>query len=65
MSCFEFAGGLSSVAMTDSIQAFVIILSFVTLPIVVRRHFGGWHSLDPLDHPRPDFLLECQALKSC
>ena len=51
--------------MTDSIQAFVIILSFVTLPIVVRRHFGGWHSLDPLDHPRPDFLLECQALKSC
>ena len=53
--CFEFAGGLSSVAITDSIQAFVIILSFVTLPIVMRRHFGGWYNLDPFDYPRPDF----------
>ncbi|KAL7547136.1 hypothetical protein ACHAWF_010458 [Thalassiosira exigua] len=53
--CFEWMGGLSSVAITDSIQAFIIILSFLCLPIIVRKHFGGWVGLDPNTYPRPDF----------
>eukprot|EP00523_Entomoneis_sp_CCMP467_P001185 CAMPEP_0168750260 /NCGR_PEP_ID=MMETSP0724-20121128/17173_1 /TAXON_ID=265536 /ORGANISM="Amphiprora sp., Strain CCMP467" /LENGTH=730 /DNA_ID=CAMNT_0008798261 /DNA_START=26 /DNA_END=2218 /DNA_ORIENTATION=+ len=51
----EWMGGLSSVALTDSIQGFVMMLSFVLLPIIIKNHFGGWTELDPSTYPRPDF----------
>ena len=53
--CFEWLGGLSSVVITDSVQAFVIIISFICFPIILRRNFGGWVGLDPNTNPRPDF----------
>lgn len=42
---FEWLGGLSSVAITDSIQALVMILSFIILPFVIKKNFGGWADL--------------------
>ena len=32
-----------------------MLLSFVMIPIVMRKNFGGWTSLDPTTYPRPDF----------
>ena len=52
---FEWAGGLRSVALTDSIQAVVMILSFVILPAVIKKNFGGWSDIDLATYPRPDF----------
>lgn len=52
---FEWAGGLSSVALTDAIQGFVMLLSFIMLPAIIKKNFGGWTVLDPDTYPRPDF----------
>lgn len=52
---FEWAGGLSSVALTDAIQGFVMVASFIMLPSVIKKNFGGWSDLDPTTYPRPDF----------
>ena len=52
---FEWAGGLSSVAITDVIQGFVMILSFTCLSFVIRTNFGGWQDLDANVYPRKDF----------
>ena len=51
---FEWVGGLSSVAITDCIQGFVMLISFVLLPFVMKHHFGGWSDLSPEDFPRPE-----------
>ena len=52
---FEWAGGLSSVAITDVIQGIVMITSFTFLSVVVKKNFGGWVDLDPNIYPRKDF----------
>ena len=52
---FEWAGGLAVIALSDSIQGLIMLLSFVMIPIVIRKNFGGWTSLDPTTYPRPDF----------
>lgn len=52
---FEWAGGLNSVAMTDTLQGVVIFLSYIALPIAIYVNFGGWDDLEPETFPRPDF----------
>eukprot|EP00934_Nitzschia_sp_Nitz4_P000001 Nitzschia sp. Nitz4//NODE_159_length_47236_cov_74.723851//36053//38332//NITZ4_additional_000014-RA//-1//CDS//3329531761//1//frame0 len=52
---FEWMGGLNSVALTDSIQAIVMVLSFVILPSVAFYEFGGWQDLDPATYPKPQY----------
>ena len=51
---FEWLGGLSSVALTDSIQGVVMLVSFIALPIIIKLNFGGWTDLDPETFPRPE-----------
>lgn len=52
---FEWMGGLSSVALTDSIQGIVMLVSFIILPIIIKVNFGGWTDLDPETYPKPEF----------
>jgi SSS family solute:Na+ symporter len=52
---FEWMGGLSSVALTDYIQGFIMILCFIALPSLVVRHYGGWKGLDWETYPHPKF----------
>mmetsp|Transcript_6592 Transcript_6592/g.18409 ORF Transcript_6592/g.18409 Transcript_6592/m.18409 type:complete len:644 (+) Transcript_6592:3-1934(+) len=52
---FEYMGGLSCVALTDSIQGFIMVLSFLIIPIVIKKNFGGWYDLDWQVYPRQDF----------
>lgn len=52
---FEWIGGLRCVAMTDCVQAAIMILAYICLPIIIRKNFGGWIELDPQTYPRPDF----------
>jgi len=52
---FEYMGGLSCVALTDAVQAFIMILSFLIIPIVIKKNFGGWDELDWQIYPRQDF----------
>jgi Na+/proline symporter len=52
---FEWAGGLTSVALTDSVQAVVMIFSFVTLPTVMSIYFSPWSGLDSSTYPKPEF----------
>jgi SSS family solute:Na+ symporter len=51
---FEWLGGLSSVALTDAIQAIVMVASFVIIPSIVTKEFGGWSDLDPETYPKPE-----------
>jgi Na+/proline symporter len=53
---FEWAGGLSSVALTDAVQGFIMILSFLMLSGVVKKNFGGWSDLDPVTYPKVSSL---------
>eukprot|EP01084_Bolivina_argentea_P132592 233995_1 len=39
---FEFLGGMRSVAYTDTVQATVMILIFIAIPIVLGVKFGGF-----------------------
>jgi Na+/proline symporter len=52
---FEWAGGLSSVVLTDAIQALIMVVSFVSIPIVLTKNFGGWKDLDPATYAKPEF----------
>jgi solute:Na+ symporter, SSS family len=52
---FEWAGGLSSVAITDAFQAIIMITAFIMTPIVISKNFGGWSDLDPETYPKPQF----------
>jgi Na+/proline symporter len=52
---FEWVGGLSSVAITDSFQAIVMTLSFIIIPSVIYKNFGGFRDLDPETYPQPQF----------
>lgn len=52
---FEWAGGLNSVALTDTIQAIIMVLSFIVLPSVIVKNWGGWSALDPESYPKPEF----------
>ncbi|KAL7547663.1 hypothetical protein ACHAWF_012122 [Thalassiosira exigua] len=51
----EWVGGLSSVAATDSLQALVMLFSFVAVPSVLAHNDLGWRDLDPSTYPRPDY----------
>ncbi|KAL7547566.1 hypothetical protein ACHAWF_010859 [Thalassiosira exigua] len=53
---FEWLGGLSCVAATDSLQALVMFFSFVAVPSVIASRLGvGWKDLDPSSYPRPEY----------
>lgn len=52
---FEWIGGLNSVALTDSIQAIVMVLSFIIIPSVLMKNYGGWQDLEPETFPKPEF----------
>ena len=52
---FEWAGGLAAVAMSDSVQGMVMVLSFICIPFVILRNYGGWHDLDPSTYAKPQF----------
>lgn len=52
---FEWVGGLSSVALTDCIQAVVMVLSFIIIPTIIAKNYGGWSALDPETYPKPQF----------
>ena len=52
---FEWVGGLNSVALTDSIQAIIMVLSFVVIPSVIVKNFGGWNELNYENFPKPEF----------
>eukprot|EP01083_Nonionella_stella_P105246 302644_1 len=52
---FEWIGGLNSVALTDSLQAIVMLFAFIAVPSILARNFVGWKDLDPYDYPRPEF----------
>jgi len=58
---FEWAGGLSSVALTDAVQGFVMVISFIALPSVIKKNFGGWSDLDPSTYPQPRFYQNPSA----
>lgn len=53
---FEWAGGLSSVALTDTVQGFVIFFSYLCLPIAIYMNFGGYEDIDLSTFARPDFF---------
>ena len=50
---FEFVGGLTSVAITDTIQASLMILCFILLSAVIKARYGGWTDLDWEEYPNP------------
>ena len=52
---FEWVGGLNSVALTDAIQALIMVLSFIVIPSVIVKNFGGWEDLDYETYPKPQF----------
>lgn len=52
---FEWAGGLTSVATTDAVQGLVMTISFIMVPIVILRNFGGWSGLDFSTYPQQSF----------
>ena len=39
-------------ALTDSLQAIVMLFAFIAVPSVLARNFVGWKDLDPYDYPR-------------
>jgi Na+/pantothenate symporter len=43
------------VALSDAVQGVVMLVSFICLPLVILKNFGGWHDFDPLTYGRPDF----------
>ncbi|CAB9503644.1 Sodium/proline symporter [Seminavis robusta] len=52
---FEWIGGLRCVAMTDCIQASIMIVAYFVLPLIIVRNYGGWQALSLDTYPRPDF----------
>ena len=52
---FEWIGGLSSVALTDCIQGFIMVFCFIALPLIVVKNYVGWKDLDWESYPRPEF----------
>ena len=51
----EWFGGLSAVALTDTVQGAIMVFGAVSVTCVIKRVWGGWVALDPLTFPRPDF----------
>jgi Na+/proline symporter len=52
---FEWVGGLSSVALTDCVQAVVMIFTFISVPLVIMSKFYGWKDIDPYEYPIPEY----------
>ena len=51
---FEFVGGLTSVALTDAIQAGLMIICFTLLSLLVKVQYGGWTDLNWETYPKPE-----------
>lgn len=51
----EWFGGLSAVALTDTVQGFIMVFGVISVTCVIKHVWGGWTALDPLTYPRPDF----------
>ena len=47
----ELVGGLTSVALTDSIQAMLMITCFILLSSVIKIQYGGWTDLSWETYP--------------
>ena len=47
--------GLSSVALTDCIQGFIMVFCFIALPSIITKNYVGWNDLDWETYPRPEF----------
>ena len=43
---FEWAGGFTSVALSDAVQGLIITTAYVCLPIIVHKNFLGWTDLE-------------------
>ena len=52
---FEWAGGLAVVALSDAVQGVVMLISFICLPCVILRNYGGWKDINPMTYGRPEF----------
>ena len=46
----------SAVALTDTVQGFIMIFGSVSVAFCILRNYGGWNTLDPTTYPRPDFF---------
>ena len=51
----EWFGGLSAVALTDTLQGAIMVFGAISVTCVIKHVWGGWVALDPLTFPRPDF----------
>jgi len=51
----EWVGGLSAVALTDTVQGAIMILGSIAVACVIKVHYGGWTALDPETFYRPEF----------
>ena len=51
----EWVGGLISVALTDSIQAVIMVFSFVAVPTVLATRYYSWADLSSATYPRPEY----------
>jgi len=45
----EFAGGMASVALTDAVQAGLLVISFFILPCLVTHVWGGFDGIGKID----------------
>jgi len=52
---FEWVGGMRCVAITDCIQAAIMILAYLFLTITLKKNYGGWSEIDLASYPRTDF----------
>lgn len=52
---FEWVGGLRTIALSDSFQGMIMLCSFIMIPSIIKKNFGGWKDIDPTTYPRPDF----------
>jgi Na+/proline symporter len=43
------------VAITDTFQSIVMVVSFIIIPSVIYKNFGGFQALDPETYPQPQF----------
>lgn len=51
----EWFGGLSAVALTDSVQGAIMVFGAISVACVVKHVWGGWTALDPTTFLRPQF----------
>jgi hypothetical protein len=51
----NFAISISSVALTDTIQAVIMVFSFIAIPAILSSSYYSWSELNSNTYPRPEF----------